>query len=274
MENEKIFEPSIQVNMLNDEANSIVYNLLNCTSIQTRADKTFLVNLYKLKIFYSERALKKDDVFTPLKTKYIFSKYTFRPLEINGKLENLTFYDLCYRVFNLAKKTVDNYLTITSKFIKDIENIPVDRNDIPVNGNAKVEYKYPLFESYGLSKITELTTLMDWQIENLIKADIINKSSTQQDLRVICKRCKELGNNYQEYKKEDFLPKDEDDEEKLKTKEPEFDINAEDYDLFTFKNYSKSSLSIIAFDLYNEVRSLRKKLKKMRGGALWLDLMS
>lgn len=268
MENEKIFEPSIQVNMLNDEANSIVYNLLNCISIQTRADKTFLVNLYKLKIFYSERALKKDDVFTPLKTKYIFSKYTFRPLEINGKLENLTFYDLCYRVFNLAKKTVDNYLTITSKFIKDIENIPVDRNDIPVNGNAKVEYIYPLFESYGLSKITELTTLMNWQIENLIKADIINKSSTQQDLRVICKRCKELGNNYQEYKKEDFLPKDDDDEEKIKAEEPKFNMDSEDYDLYTFKAFSKSSLVLISFDLYNEVRSLRKKIKKMKGGAI------
>ena len=267
MENEKIFEPSIQVNMLNDEANSIVYNLLNCTSIQTRADKTFLVNLYKLKIFYSERALKKDDVFTPLKTKYIFSKYTFRPLEINGKLENLTFYDLCYRVFNLAKKTVDNYLTITSKFIKDIENIPVDRNDIPVNGNAKVEYIYPLFESYGLSKITELTTLMNWQIENLIKADIINKSSTQQDLRVICKRCKELGNSMQEYKKEDFLPKEEDNE-KIKPEEPEFNMDSEDYDLYTFKAFSKSSLVLISFDLYNEVRSLRKKIKKMKGGAI------
>ena len=109
---------------------------------------------------------------------------------------------------------------------------------------------------------------MDWQIENLIKADIINKSSTQQDLRVICKRCKELGNSYQEYKKEDFFPKDEDDEEKIKTEEPEFNINSEEYDLYSFKAYSKSSLVVISYDLYNEVRSLRKKIKNMKGGAI------
>ena len=261
MENEKIFEPDVKVNIFNDEANSIIYNILSCTSIQIRTDKTFLINLYKLKMFYTDKVLKRDNAYTPMRAKCIFSKYTIRPIEINGKLENLTFFDLCFKLFNLSSKTLNNYLTIANKFIKNLE-------DFPAGGNMSVEYIYPLFESYSLSKIIELSSLLDWQITNLIKADIINKKSSREDLRVICKRCKELGNTYMEYKKEDFLPKDEDEEDKVKTEEPEFDIQSEDYDLYSFKNYSKSKLVLISFDLYNEVKSLRKKIKKMRGGAI------
>ena len=260
MENEKIFEPNIQVDMFDDEANNIIYNILNCASTQLRTDKTFLFNLYKLKIFYSEKEIEEDNNKTSSRVKYTFSKYDLRTVSINGQVKYMRFYDLCYEAFNLAEKTIKNYLTIANKFVKGVDNSPV-------NGTIELKYIYPLFESYSLSKITELTTLLDWQVANLIKADIINEKSTQQDLRFICKRCKELGNTEMEYKKEDFFPKGED-KEKIKLEEPEFNMDSDDYDLYTFKNYSKSSLVLISFDLYNEVRSLRKKIKKMKGGAI------
>lgn len=260
MENEKIFEPNVQVDMFDEDANKIISNILNCTSIQLRTDKSFLFNLYRLKIFYSEKEIDKDNDKTSSKVKFIFSKHTLRTASINGQIKYIKFYDLCYEVFNLAEKTIKNYLSITNKFIKGIDNSPA-------GGTIELKYKYSLFESYSLTKILELITLQDWQIENLIKADIINEKSTREDLRAICKRCKELGNSMQEYKKEDFLPKEEDNE-KIKAEEPKFNMDSEDYDLYTFKAFSKSSLVLISFDLYNEVRSLRKKIKKMKGGAI------
>lgn len=173
--------------------------------------------------------------------KYCEKKYNLKRKEISyqfldsglsiAKVGKFSFYAMCKECFGLDFSTITRSIAILERFtnLKNYEHYTVVKDDLPVLD--------PKYENFTKSKLQELLPLTDSQIDNLFCLFLTFKS-TVSEIRSMVK----------------------DKTKPLKIPAPVFDFDKLNYSLNDFRLYSRSELSIIAYQLYSmHVKNLKGK---------------
>ena len=247
-----------KVDMQDEKANKVVYALSQCIGYQFKINFDFMVNLYKLKLFFTEKHYhnyKCDCADKSHDFDYLtFDSNTVRTIIYQGFPTEFTYYKLCSELFNLDRKTIEKYNQFSKYYIT---NLNFEVEGYPPKFSEEIFYKM------SISKLLELNPLYVWQTIKLIEIGVINEKCTVEQIRAIVKRVKELGSMHTTYSVEDFLPNEEEEKEEVKEEIPEFNID-NDYNLFDFKVFPKKDLTMIAFDCYQAYRSVKKEIAKLK----------
>lgn len=169
----------------------------------------------------------------------------------------IKFYDFFKKYFNLEKKTVSNYLTIAYKFLVQ-SFIPAGGNELRNIYKLKYTYKYKFdfCRNLTLSKMYELCSLSDEEIEKAFNNNLLIAKSTKVDIRAYVKQLKN-GSNATKVLESNIS------EEDLLVTEDAFDPKKK-YEFSYFESKTKNQLLNIIKDLLNYIDNLKTEKSKKR----------
>ncbi len=192
---EDIFDNNVKFKFENIEVENSLNRLKTIIATNKQSCFDFLCELHYL------ASLTKNNPF-------YFETVGFVRLLPCNKKTTMSFYSVIETYFNLSQRTVKNYLYICEYLMK-----------FPAGG--KPYWENETFALYTISKLYELTSLLVWQIDDLITAGVLTPKRTREQIRKIVARCKKLRGTTIKY--DDYLDivefSPEEDKKKSKAKE-------------------------------------------------------